>query len=63
VIGPEIALDVVGCMTKLVLAWVVEARPTSTIWLYTNGRLSTSQAVRIENRLGCPMLFGPPVMY
>jgi hypothetical protein len=29
VIGPEIALDVVGLMTKLVLAWVVEARP---IW-------------------------------
>jgi hypothetical protein len=26
---------------------------TSTIWLYTSGRLFTSQAVRIENRLGC----------
>jgi hypothetical protein len=29
---------------------------TSTIWLYTSGRLFTSQAVRIENRLGCPRL-------
>jgi hypothetical protein len=25
--------------------------PTSTIWLYTSGRLFTSQAVRLENRL------------
>jgi hypothetical protein len=24
---------------------------TSTIWLYTSGRLFTSQAVRLENRL------------
>jgi hypothetical protein len=29
---------------------------TSTIWLYTSVRLFTSQAVRIENRLGCPRL-------
>jgi hypothetical protein len=40
-----------------------DARGTSTIWLYTSGRLFTSQAVRIENSLGCPRLFGPPVMY
>jgi hypothetical protein len=26
-------------------------KPTSTIWLYTSGRLFTSQAVRLENRL------------
>jgi hypothetical protein len=31
-------------------------KPTSTIWLYTSGRFFTSQAVRIENRLGCPRL-------
>jgi hypothetical protein len=36
---------------------------TTTIWLYTSGRLFTSQAVQLENRLGCPRLFGPPVMY
>jgi hypothetical protein len=36
---------------------------TSTIWLYTSGRLFTSQAVRLENRLGCPRLLEPPVMY
>ena len=28
-----------------------DARGTSTIWLYTSGRLFTSQAVRLENRL------------
>jgi hypothetical protein len=38
-------------------------RPTSTIWLNTIGRLLTAQAVRLENRLKCPRLFGPPVMY
>lgn len=36
---------------------------TSTICLYISGRLFTSQTVRIENRLGCPRLFGPSVMY
>jgi hypothetical protein len=28
-----------------------EGGSTSTIWLYTSGRLFTSQAVRLENRL------------
>jgi hypothetical protein len=37
-------------------------KPTSTIWLYTSGRLFTSQAVRLENRLWCPRQFGTPVM-
>jgi hypothetical protein len=36
---------------------------TTTIWLYKSGRLFTSEAVRLENRLGCPRLFGPLVMY
>jgi hypothetical protein len=36
--------------------------PTSTIWLYTSGRIFTSQAVRLENRLWCPRRFSTPVM-
>jgi hypothetical protein len=40
-----------------------EGTPTTTIWLYTSGRIFTSQAVRLENRLGCPRLIGPPGMY
>jgi hypothetical protein len=39
------------------------AGDTTTILLYTSGRLFTSHAVRLENRLGCPRLFGPLVMY
>jgi hypothetical protein len=35
--------------TALVIA--AATRGTSTIWLYTSGRLFTSQAVRLENRL------------
>jgi hypothetical protein len=35
---------------------------TSTIWLYTSGKLFTSQAVRLENRLWCPRRFSTPVM-
>jgi hypothetical protein len=35
---------------------------TSTIWLYTSGRLFTSQAVRLENRLWCPRRFSTSVM-
>jgi hypothetical protein len=36
---------------------------TSIIWLYTSGKLFTSQVVRLENRLGCPTLLEPHVMY
>jgi hypothetical protein len=30
---------------------LVSKTSTSTIWLYTSGRIFTSQAVRLENRL------------